>query len=294
MIEKYEKQGLIVLSEGAKIVDLTAEELPPVLIEKSDGAVMYASSDMGTIIDRIDNYDPDLILYIVDYRQGLHFKQVFSACKKLGILKDKNQVKHCPFGTMNGNDNKPFKTRSGDVVKLKDLIADVKNKIKEKSDNNADDALISKIAIACIKFADLINFREANYVFDLENFTSYEGKTGAYVLYSLARINSILENNSLENPKITVLKSDFERDILMELSKYNGVVQNAYDKQAPHFIAEYLYSICKLFSSFYGNCNIANETDLQYKNSKISLLYLVKKHIEILLYLLGIEKIQKM
>lgn len=293
MIADFEKRGLITISEGAKVVDLSDKDMPPAIIEKSDGAVMYASSDLATIVDRREKYNPELMLYVVDYRQALHFKQVFEVATRAKLLDESHIAVHCPFGTMNGKDGKPFKTRSGDTVKLRELINEMITVITEKS-TIKDEKTIQNIAIGCLKFADLINFRESDYVFDMEKFTSFEGKTGAYILYGLVRINSILKNISNFNYKITEIKTKEEKDLLIQLTKFNEVFEITYNKYAPHYLAEYVYLLTKLFSSFYANCPINNEVDEEYKKSKISLIYLVKKHIEICLNLLGIKTVEKM
>jgi len=293
MIVDFEKSGLIKVSEGAKIVDLSDKDMPPAIIEKSDGAVMYASSDLATILDRKEKYNPDLMLYIVDYRQGLHFKQVFEVARRAGFLDESHKAEHCPFGTMNGKDGKPFKTRSGDTIKLRELIDEAVDVMRKKSTIN-DDGVIQKVAVASLKFADLINFRESSYIFDMEQFTNYEGKTGAYVLYSLVRINSILASNKKFDYKITEIRAKEERELLIELSRFSTVFKVAYDKKAPNFLAEYVYLLAKKFSSFYSVCPINNETDENYKKSKLSLIYVVKQYIEVCLDLLGILPVEKM
>ena len=293
MIVDFEKRGLITVSEGAKVVDLSDKDMPPAIIEKSDGAVMYASSDLATIVDRREKYNPDLMLYVVDYRQALHFKQVFEVATRAGLLDKDHIAIHCPFGTMNGKDGKPFKTRSGDTVKLRELINEMISVIAEKS-TIKDPETIQNIAIGCLKFADLINFRESDYIFDMEKFTSFEGKTGAYILYGLVRINSILKNTEHFDYKITDIRTKEEKDLLIQLTKFSDVFNITYTKFAPHYLAEYVYTLTKLFSSFYANCSINNETDENYKKSKLSLIYLVKRHIEVCLGLLGIKTVEKM
>jgi arginyl-tRNA synthetase len=284
----------ITISEGAKIIDLTEYNLPPAIIEKSDGAVMYASSDIATVLDRVQKYNPDLVIYVTDYRQSLHFQQVFAACKKINILNnDKNKLIHCAFGTMNGKDGKAYKTRSGDTVKLRSLIEEAIEKVKEKSSLD-DEEILKNIAIACIKFADLVNYRESNYIFDLDQFTGYEGKTGAYLLYGVVRINSILNSQEKFDYKITEIRTEEEKDLLLALTRFNMVFETAYNKQSPNVIAEYVFDLVKKFSTFYVKCPINNEVDLEYKKSKISLLYLTKKMIETCLYLLGIKTVDKM
>lgn len=295
MLRNLIQSGVVTISEGAKVIDLTDvdDSLPPLIMEKSDGAVMYASSDMATILDRIQKYNADLILYVVDARQSLHFKQVFSACRKINLLNEKHKAEHCPFGTVNGSDGKPLKTRSGEIIKLRDLIDETIEKIEKKS-KNSDKYTIRKIAVACIKFADLINYRESNYVFDFDQFTNYEGKTGAYILYSIVRINSILSKQEKFDYKITEINTKEEKDLIMELTKFNNVITSSHNKKAPNFIAEYVYILAKKFSTFYANCNINNETSEIYKKSKVSLIFITKQYIEKCLYLLGIDTVIKM
>ena len=293
MIVDLESKKIITISQGAKVIELTDTNMPPVLIEKSDGAVMYASSDLATILDRREKYNPDLMLYVVDYRQSLHFKQVFEAAKKIGYLDNKHTAEHIAFGTMNGNDGKPFKTRSGDVVKLRDLINETVEVIEKKS-TIKDKEIVEKIAVACLKFADLINYRETSYIFDMEQFTNFEGKTGAYILYSLVRINSILKDNKINNAKITEIRTKEEKDLLLELTRFSQTIQASYDKRSPNFLAEYVYGLAKKFSSFYAACPINNEKDENYKNSKLAILQLTKQYIEVCLNLLGIGSVERM
>lgn len=297
MIRNLIEKGIIVDSDGAKIIDLSDmnDSIPPVIMQKSDGAFMYASTDMATILDRLQKFNPYLILYVVDARQSLHFKQVFLACEKIKLLNEKHKAEHCPFGTMNGKDGKPFKTRSGELIKLRDLIAEAKQKIAEKSKNLEEDT-IQKLAVACIKFADLSNYRESNYVFDMDQFTNYEGKTGAYIMYSIVRINSILKKIDLtiEELKITELTSNEEKDLVLELLKFPNVVVSSYNKKAPNFIAEYTYNLSKKFNSFYENINVLASESTKELNSRISLIYMVKHFLEKCLYLLGIEVVDKM
>ena len=293
MIENLTKEGIITESKGAKIIDLSNEDMPPLIIEKSDGAYTYDTSDVSTILDRVNKYKPDLMLYVVDYRQSLHFKQLFKACEKAKYLTDNIKAEHIAFGTMNGKDGKPFKTRSGETVKLRSLIDEMIDIISKKS-TIKDKNTIEKIAVACLIFSDLINYRESSYIFDMEQFTNFEGKTGAYILYSIVRINSILSNNKLNNYKITTIKTKEEKDLLIEMSKFSQILNGTYEKRAPNFLAEYVYNLSKKFSSFYSSCSINNEEDENYKNSKLSILFLTKKYIETCLYLLGIKTVEKM
>ena len=212
------------------------------------------------------------------------------------MLNERHKAEHCPFGTMNGKDGKPFKTRDGELVKLRNLIEEAKNKISEKSKNlNQED--IQKLAVACIKFADLSNYRESNYVFDMDQFTNYEGKTGAYIMYSIVRINSILRKvNFYYELQINNINSKEEKDLILELSKFPEIIKSSYLKKAPNFIAEYAYTISKKFNSLYENISILNINSTLDKNmnSRISLIYLTKQYLEKCLYLLGIDIINKM
>ncbi|MDR2777575.1 MAG: arginine--tRNA ligase [Rickettsiales bacterium] len=295
MIRNLTLNGIVTVSNGAKIIDLKDmdPDMPPVIIEKSDGAVMYASSDIATILDRLQKFNPDLMLYIVDARQSLHFKQVFLACKKIGLLNERHVAEHCPFGTMNGADGKPFKTRSGDTVRLRELVDEMEARIREKS-TQGDENDIRNIAVACIKFADLINYRESNYVFDFEQFTNYEGKTGAYILYSVVRINSILSKYDLASRVIDRINSSEEKSLLMEFTRFSSVIEQAYARKVPNVVADYVYRLAKKFSAFYAKCSIDNEDDRGYQRSKISLLGLTKQYIEKCLYILGIDTVERM
>lgn len=295
MIRNLMQKNIVVESQGAQIINIDdmEEGIPPVIVKNSDGAVMYAASDMATILDRIQKFNSDLILYVVDARQSLHFKQVFMACKKIGLLNEKHLAEHCPFGTMNGKDNKPFKTRSGETVKLRDLINDTISKINEKS-TIKDEETIQNIAVSCLKFADLVNYRESNYIFDVDQFTNYEGKTGAYLLYGVVRINSILENQEIIEYKLNKIETKEEKDLLLELTKFVDTIKSSYDKKAPNYIADYVFKLTKKFSSFYSVCNINKENDLTYKNSKLSLVYITRQYIVKCLDLLGIKTVNKM
>ncbi|MDR2760638.1 MAG: arginine--tRNA ligase [Rickettsiales bacterium] len=294
IIRNLMRTGQIIISDGAKIIDLAEYGLPPLIMEKSDGAALYASSDVATVLDRVQKYNPDLILYVMDFRQELHIKQVFAACEKINILnREKNKLLFCPFGTVNGEDGKPYKTRSGENVKLRSLVEEVTEKIAQKT-AAGDESALKNIAGACIKFADLINHRESSYILNTEQFTNYDGKTGAYLLYGIVRINSILQNQEIFDYNITEVRAPEERDLMVELSKFNLYFEMAYDKQSPNIIAEYVFELIKKFSAFYAKCPINSEKDLAYRRSKISLLTLTKKIAETCLYLLGIKTVERM
>ncbi len=293
MIDDLVSQGYIVESDGAKVIDLSEDNLLPLIVQKSDGAFLYATTDMASLLFRTTEYKPDLILYVVDGRQSEYFRQILAAGKKVGYLNDHTKAIHCAFGTMNGKDGKPYKTRSGDIVRLRYLVDETISKVSEKS-KVKDKECIKNIAVACIKFADLINYRELDYIFDLERFTSFDGKTGAYILYNLVRINSILESYDSFDYMVTQINNKAERNLVFNLMRFVEVVENSYVKQSPNFIADYAYSLAKDFSSFYTICNINNEKDPVYKKSKLSLLFLTKRSIETCLYLLGIKPVDRM
>ncbi|GMO56022.1 MAG: arginine--tRNA ligase [Rickettsiales bacterium] len=293
MVDELTKKGILVESEGAKVVDITDTGMPPLLVVKSNGAYLYQSTDLATLRlhRRVNN--PDINMYVVDFRQSLHFKQLFESGKRCGYLDNEHTAEHIVYGTINGKDGKPFKTRSGGVVKLRDVINDTIEAVKQKSSIKDIDT-ITNIAIACLKFADLLNYRESDYIFDIEQFTNFEGKTGAYLLYTLVRIKSIFEKLDDQVGKLTIIKTKEERDLILELTKFGSVFKQALDKRAPHYIVEYVYNIAKNFSTFYSSSPIATETEPEYKASKIAILNFTKQYILICFKLLAINEVEKM
>jgi arginyl-tRNA synthetase len=292
-VKELRENGKAVISEGALVVPLDDLAMPPFILTKTNGSFLYSTTDLATIKFRAEQYNCDLVMYLVDYRQSLHFKQVFATACRVGYIKEENKLEHISYGTLNGKDNKPFKTRSGDTVNLRDLLAEAVGIIREKS-SVANEETIQKVAVACLKFSDLVNYRDSSYVFDLEQFTNFEGKTGAYILYNLVRIKSILGKNPTFENKITMCKTPEERALMLELTNFWQVFGQAYTKRAPHHIAEYIYSIAKKFSSFYSVCPIKDEKDELYKQSKLSLLSLTKKYFEVCLDLLNILPVDEM
>jgi arginyl-tRNA synthetase len=293
IVDELRKNGKAIISKELLVIDLDEFDMPPFILTKSNGSFLYSTTDLATVKYRIENYNSDLTLYVVDFRQSLHFKQLFTAAKKIGYITDKNVFEHVGYGTINGKDNRPFKTRSGDNVKLRDLIEDTIGAVMKKTTID-DKNIIQKIAIACLKFADLINFRESSYIFDMEQFTNFEGKTGAYILYSIVRINSILSSHKELPTNIEIIKTKEERELLIEFLKFKEIFKLSYDKRAPHFIAEYTYNLAKIFNTFYAVSHVNNETDEHYKKSKLALLNITKKYLETCLYLLNIETVEKM
>lgn len=289
-------------SQGAKVIDVKQDddkvEIPPLIVIKNDGASIYATRDLATIYSRVKNYNPDEIWYVVDSRQSMYFEQVFRASHKSGLVRDDVVLNHYGFGTMNGKDGKPFKTRDGGVLQLNDLINQVKDELDKKMTNfNNDDEkkkIIDILACATIKYADLLPFRTTDYIFDVEKFCSFEGKTGPYILYTMVRIKSILDKCEIENINISKIYGETERNIYIKLLELSKIINKAYSEKTLSYICEYLYDICSLFNKFYSECNIINESDVDKKNTYISLLKLIYSVSERLLEVLAIDIPEKM
>lgn len=274
-------------SEGAKVIDVKEEddkiEIPPLIVIKNDGASIYATRDLATIYDRINKFNPDEMWYFVDSRQSLYFNQVFRACHKTNLVRDDVVLSHYGFGTMNGSDGKPFKTRDGGVLQLSDFILQVKDELSKKMNNFENEeeknSILDILTAATIKFADLLPYRTTDYIFDIEKFCSFEGKTGPYVLYTMVRINSILNKAGISNYKIHSIYGETEKDIYIKLLEISKMLHKSYDEKTTSYICEYLFELCSLFNKFYGECNILNE---QYTNKKETYLALLQ-----LLYTVG-------
>jgi arginyl-tRNA synthetase len=296
-------------SEGALVIDVAKEDdtytVPPFIVLKSDGASLYSTTDLATIWERVNDYNPDAIIYVVDKRQGLHFEQVFRCARKSKIVKEDLSLEFIGFGTMNGKDGKPFKTREGGVMRLEDLIQTIQDKVKEKSqENNADmstenaDDIAKKVGVSALKYGDLSNQATKNYVFDLDRFASFEGNTGPYIQYTAVRIKSILNKALSENMEMSKVilepSSDVERDLMLKLSKFNEMLENSFIERAPHKICEYLFEISNIFNRFYHENKILKEENLEKRASWLTLLNLTKGVLETCLDLLGIETPEKM
>lgn len=260
---------------------------------------MYGTTDMATIVERMRLYNPAKIVYIVDQRQSLHFEQVFRAVRKGGIVNDNTELTHAGFGTMNGPDGKPFKTRAGGVMRLDDLIAmaeekaflrmDEANLAKDMSKEEKKD-VAHKVAIAAIKFADLQNQRHADYVFDIDRLTSFEGKTGPYLLYQAVRIKSLLKKADFALDKMAPLQlQDVDRPLALLLTELPDSVDVAVKNYAPHYLCDYAYRLAQAFSSFYGNCHILSEENTALRDSRLSLSAQTYRQLALTLGLLGIE-----
>jgi arginyl-tRNA synthetase len=295
-------------SEGATVIDVSKPEdtytVPPFILIKSDGATLYSTTDLATILERVKEYEPDEIIYVVDKRQGLHFEQVFRCAKKTKIASENLKLSFIGFGTMNGKDGKPFKTREGGVMRLQDLIKMIKDNVREKlkENKNLDEAETSeisrKVSLAALKYGDLSNQVTKDYVFDLDKFSSFEGNTGPYILYTSVRINSILNKagSTIGDLKVHVIEplSQVERDLMLKLGFFNEAVDKAFNEKAPHKICEYLYDTANLFNKFYNDNRIISEENIERKQSWLNLLILTKRVLKTGLELLGLEVPEKM
>ena len=284
-------------SEGAKVIDVAREddkvEIPPLIVIKNDGSTIYATRDLATIYNRVKTYDPDEIWYVVDVRQGLYFEQVFRASFKSGLVKPNVKLAHYWNGTMNGKDGKPFKTRDGGVLELNVLLSQIRDELSkkmEKYSHEADkDEILDILTVATVKYADLLPFRTTDYIFDIEKFCSFEGKTGPYILYTMVRIKSILDKINSDENNIIKIYSDTERNIYIKLVELSRILNNAYSEKTLSYICEYLFEICSLFNKFYSETNIINESDENRKNSYISMLKLIYNTCSKLLDILAIK-----
>ena len=321
MVAELDAKGLLVEDQGARVIHvagpgetrkkkledgsvIVVPSPDPLLVVSSEGSAMYGTTDLATILDRRRTFDPDLILYCVDQRQAEHFEQVFRAAALAGYA-DRKGLEHIGFGTMNGPDGKPFKTREGGVLKLHDLIEMARDKARERLREAGLGAELSdeefqetahKVAVAALKFADLSNYRGTSYVFDLDRFTTFEGKTGPYLLYQSVRIKSVLRRAEAEKAlpgKVTV-REPAERDLVLLLDAFDAALTEAYDKKAPNFIADHAYKLAQAFSKFYAACPIMGAEDETLRGSRLRLARATLDQLELALDLLGIETPDRM
>lgn len=313
MVEAMKADGLAYESEGALVVDVTEEgdkkELPPCIIVKSNGATLYATTDLATIVEREELFSPDEIIYLVDKRQTLHFTQVFRVAKKAGLAEADTSLTFIGFGTMNGKDGKPFKTRDGGVLRLDVLREDVNNRvyetIRENRDYSEDEAkqIAERVGLAAIKYGDLSNQAAKDYIFDMERFTSFEGNTGPYILYTIVRIKSLLskfkdqggELADRGNPELLCkpeLKS--EVDLCLALAKFPDAMEAAYEEKAPHKLCQFVYELSESLNAFYHENKILGNEDASKKAFYIQLLVLVKNVLEQCIELLGFSAPERM
>ncbi|HLK25736.1 MAG TPA: arginine--tRNA ligase [Caulobacteraceae bacterium] len=303
MIQDLTAKGLLFADQGAEIVRVNRNDdnrtLPPLIVVSSEGSAMYGTTDLATILDRRQSFDPELALYVVDQRQADHFEVVFRAAVLAGYAAD-GMLNHIGFGTMNGTDGKPFKTRAGGVLKLRDLIDMVGERARERLHEaglgtelspDAFEATARKVAVATLKFADLMNFRGTSYVFDLDRFSSFEGKTGPYLLYQAVRIKSLLRKAAEEGagPGALAVAEPAERDLVLTLDAFEHAVDEAYDKRAPNFVAEHAYRLAQAFSKFYATCPVLAAPDAATRGSRLALAAVALAQLETALALLGIE-----
>jgi len=307
MVEELDAKGLLVDDQGARIVRVARQgdkrELPPLLVVSSEGSAMYGTTDLATILDRKQSFGPDHVLYVVDQRQADHFEIVFRAAYLAGYAIE-GSLEHVGFGTMNGVDGKPFKTREGGVLKLNDMIVMTRDKARERLheadlgaelDPEAFEDTANKVAVAALKFADLQNFRGTSYVFDLDRFSSFEGKTGPYLLYQAVRVKSVLRKAAEEGAQAgpILVSEQAERDLVLLLDAFDQAVIDAYEKKAPNFVAEHAYKLAQAFSKFYAACPILS-AEPKVKASRLALAQTTLRQLEKALDLLGVEAPDRM
>ena len=309
MVDYLKDNGYAHYDQGALVVDVKEEtdtkEIPPCMILKSDGAALYDTTDLATIIQRMKLYKPDEICYLADKRQELHFVQCFRCARKAKLVNDDTVLSFIGFGTMNGKDGKPFKTREGGVMRLERLIGEINDEMYQKIVENRSvkdtDArgTAQIVGLSAIKYGDLSNQASKDYVFDVERFTSFEGNTGPYILYTIVRTKSILgkykeEGNELKKGALLAPKSDSEKALMLSVSRFNGVVENAFEEKAPHKICAYIYELANEFNHFYHETKILSEQDEARKASYLALLDLVREVLETCIDLLGFSAPERM
>jgi arginyl-tRNA synthetase len=308
MVEELRAKGLLVLDQGAEVMFVAKNddkrELPPLIVISSEGSAMYGTTDLATVLDRRRSFDPQLMLYCVDQRQADHFEQVFRAAARAGYAAE-DELEHIGFGTMNGTDGRPFKTREGGVLKLHDLIGMARDKARERLheaglgaelETEEFEATAHKVGVAALKFADLQNFRGTSYVFDLDRFTSFEGKTGPYLLYQAVRIKSLLRRAGDEGVVggHVLIAEPAERDLALVLDAFDNALGEAYDKRAPNFLAEHAFRLAQSFSKFYATCPVLGADDEGVRASRLRLAETTLVQLEKVLSLLGLETPERM
>ena len=317
MVQMMKDKGYAYMSEGALVVDVKEDtdtkEIPPCIILKSDGASLYSTTDLATLVMRMKENNPDRVIYLADARQSMHFIQVFRCAKKTGIVPETTELKHIGFGTMNGKDGKPFKTRDGGVMRLEyllkeiddEMLAKIKENQKEKENLDIDpkeaEETAKTVALAAIKYGDLSNQASKDYVFDIERFTSFEGNTGPYILYTIVRIKSILSKYQAKGGSIERLsdaicqaKNAGQKNLMLSLAKFNATIENAYEESAPHKICAYIYELANAFNGFYHDTKILAEENDKLQKSYIALLVLTKEVLETCIDMLGFSAPDRM
>ncbi len=317
MVQKMKEDGYAYISDGALVVDVKEEtdtkEIPPCMILKSDGASLYNTTDLATMVWRMKDYHPDELIYVVDKRQELYFTQVFRCARKTGIVKPETRLKFLGFGTMNGKDGKPFKTREGGVMRLEYLVSAINEemlkkitenqKSKEDLDIDQEEAVrtAKTVALSAIKYGDLSNQASKDYIFDIDRFTSFEGNTGPYILYTIVRIKSILSKYEAMGKEVSacssVIKaadSENEKNLMLVLSRFNAVMENAFEETAPHKICAYIYELANAFNGFYHGTKILSEENEMIQKSYIAVLCLTKSILETCIDVLGFSAPDRM
>ena len=305
MVEDMKKRGIAVPSEGAWVIPVAQEgdkkEMPPCILVKSDGSSIYATTDLATLVQRMQDWHPDKVLYVTDKRQNLHFEQVFRAARKAGIVPDTTELEHVGFGTMNGKDGKPFKTRDGGVLRLETLISDMTDFVRAKVVENRIvepeevEPTTAKIAMAALKYGDLSNQPTKDYNFDMERFAAFEGNTGPYILYTIVRIKSILSRyGEWENLPIQEPANDYAKDLMLAITKFGPALDSALKTSSPNLICAYVYELAGCVNKFYHETPILKEEDETVKAGHIALIGLAKNILEASIDLLGFRAPEKM
>lgn len=309
MVQKMKDDGYAYISDGALVVDVKEEtdtkEIPPCMILKSDGASLYNTTDLATIVWRMKDYHPDKIIYVVDKRQELYFTQVFRCARKTHLVDDDTELQFLGFGTMNGKDGKPFKTREGGIMRLETLLSSINDEMYRKITENRTveeeeaKATAKVVALSAVKYGDLSNQASKDYIFDIDRFTSFEGNTGPYILYTIVRIKSIL-NKYKEAGKeagtaaILPAHSESEKALMLELTRFNAMMENAYEETAPHKVCSYIYDLANALNHFYHETKIMAEEDEAVQASYVRLLKLTKRTLEVCIDVLGFSAPDRM
>jgi arginyl-tRNA synthetase len=309
MVKYMKDNGYAHESDGALVVDVKEDtdtkEIPPCMILKSDGASLYNTTDLATIMERMEKYNPDEIIYVVDKRQELYFEQVFRCARKTKLVKPETELVFLGFGTMNGKDGKPFKTRDGGVMRLEYLVSSTKEemfkKIREGREMPEEEArnVAGMVAVSALKYGDLSNQASKDYVFDLERFTSFEGDTGPYILYTMVRIKSILAKyaeqcGDADKALLTASENESEKALSLQLAQFNTMMDSAAKELAPHKVCAYIYDLANAFNHFYHETKILTEEDADKKSGYIALLVLTLDILEACIDVLGFEAPDRM
>ena len=305
MVEDLKTRGFAVQSEGAWVIPVAEEgdkkEVPPMILVKSDGSAIYATTDLATMVQRVQDWNPDKMLYVTDKRQNLHFEQVFRAAKKSGVVSADTALEHVGHGTMNGKDGKPFKTRDGGTLRLEQLISDmtdfVRGKVVENKivDESEVEDTTARIALAALKYGDLSNQPTKDYNFDLERFAAFEGNTGPYILYTIVRIKSILNRyGAWEQLPMQLPANVHAKDLMLAITKFGPTMEAALNASAPNMICAYIYELAGAVNKFYHETRILSEENEELKAGYISLIGLAKNILEKCIYILGFSAPEKM